>query len=105
MPVEFPYDVLLNNVLLNHSAKDRPVVREVAERLKKDRLRPPSQLSTINTQFSTGSDWAQMESCTLRFRDPLNKERRLILMRFHHGHIRRSTVRFPLDRDFSDLNT
>ena len=30
----FPYDVFLS-----HSAKDKPVVRDVAERLKKDGLR------------------------------------------------------------------
>ena len=34
MPGEFPYDVFLS-----HSAKDKPVVRDVAERLKKDGLR------------------------------------------------------------------
>ena len=73
MPGEFPYDVFLS-----HSAKDKPVVRDVAERLKKDWLQPPSQLSTINTQLSTGSDWARLESGTFRFRDPLDKENFLI---------------------------
>ena len=34
MPDEFPYDVFLS-----HSAKDKAVVRDVAERLKKDGLR------------------------------------------------------------------
>ena len=34
MPAEFPYDGFLS-----HSAKDKPVVRDVAERLKKDGLR------------------------------------------------------------------
>ncbi len=34
MPDEFPYDVFLS-----HSAKDKPVVRDVAERLRKDGLR------------------------------------------------------------------
>ena len=34
MPGEFPYDVFLS-----HSAKDKPVVRDVAERLKQDGLR------------------------------------------------------------------
>ena len=34
MPGEFPYDVFLS-----HSAKDKPVVRDVAERLRKDGLR------------------------------------------------------------------
>jgi len=34
MPAEFSYDVFLS-----HSAKDKPVVRDVAEWLKKDGLR------------------------------------------------------------------
>jgi hypothetical protein len=29
-----------------------------------------------------GSDWAQLEAGTFRFRDPLNKERRFIPLRF-----------------------
>ena len=33
MPGEFPYDGFLT-----HSAKDKPVVRDVAERLRKDGL-------------------------------------------------------------------
>ena len=28
-----------------------------------------------------GSDWAQLEACTFRFRDPLNQERRFIPLR------------------------
>ena len=34
MPNEFKYDVFLS-----HSAKDKPVARELANRLKKDNLR------------------------------------------------------------------
>ena len=34
MPGKFPYDVFLS-----HSAKDKPVVRDVAEPLRKDGLR------------------------------------------------------------------
>ena len=34
MPGEFPYDIFLS-----HSAKDKPVVRDGAERLRKDGLR------------------------------------------------------------------
>ncbi len=95
----FPYDVILS-----HSAKDKPVVRDVAERLRKDGLRVwfdeweirpgdsietpqsktakieeglerPSVLELCMSANAFGSDWAQLESGTFRFRDPLNKER------------------------------
>ena len=99
MPDEFPYDVFLS-----HSAKDKPVVRDVAERLKKDglrvwfdewELRPgdsiPSKIEEglersrvmvlCMSANAFGSDWAQLESGTFRFRDPLNKERHLVSFR------------------------
>ena len=94
MPGEFPYDVFLS-----HSAKDKPVVRDVAERLTKDGLgvwfdeweiRPgdsiPAKIEEglersrvlvlCMSANAFGSDWAQLESGTFRFRDSLNKERR-----------------------------
>jgi hypothetical protein len=43
MPDQFQYDVFLS-----HSAKDKAVVRPLAERLRKGRLRIVSQLSTLN---------------------------------------------------------
>jgi hypothetical protein len=107
MPEEFPYDVFLS-----HSAKDKrskpptlmqdtggnPVVRDVAERLRKDGLRVrfdewvlkpgdsiPAKIEEglersrvlvlCMSANAFGSDWAQLESGTFRFRDPLNKER------------------------------
>ena len=75
MPDEFPDDVFLS-----HSAKDKAVVRPLAERLRADGLLNNSQPSTFNSQPPRGSDWAQLESGTcgrgnLPFRDPLNKER------------------------------
>jgi hypothetical protein len=73
MPSEFQYDVFLS-----HSAKDKAVVRPLAERLRKDGLRSASQPSTFNTQLPGGSDWAQLEARTFRSRDPLNQERRFI---------------------------
>ena len=76
MPDEFQFDVFLS-----HSAKDKAVVR-----LRADGLFNSSQPSTFNSQPSRGSDWAQLESGTLRtgqrpFRDPLNKERRFLPLR------------------------
>ncbi len=102
MPGEFPYDVFLS-----HSAKDKPVVRDVAERLKKDGLRvwfdeweirPGDSIERTQSKTAKieeglersrvlvlcrsanafGSDWAQLESGTFRFRDLLNNERRFI---------------------------
>ena len=65
MPDEFPY-----NVFLSHSAKDKAVVRPLAERLRQDRLnRRPSELQPLSFFLHTF------------FRAPLNKELRS--MRFH----------------------
>ena len=37
-----------------------------------------------------GSDWAQLESGTFRFRDPLNKERRFLPLRLDDAPIKGS---------------
>ena len=104
MPDEFQYDVFLS-----HSAKDKAAVRPLAERLRADGvkvgfdewvLKPGDSIEKNQPQTAKieeglersrvlvlcmsanafGSDWAQLESGTLRtgqrpFRDPLNKER------------------------------
>ena len=93
-----------HDVFLSHSAKDKAVVRPLAERLRADgdtskdegkRMKDETALhpsSFIIHPFPTvlcmsahafGSDWAQLESGTIRtgqrpFRDPLNKERRFL---------------------------
>jgi hypothetical protein len=41
-----------------------------------------------------GSDWAQLEAGTFRFRDPLNKERRLIPLRLDDAPIKGSLAQF-----------
>ena len=108
MPDEFPYDVFLS-----HSAKDKrskppalihdtggnAVVRPLAERLRADGISKNSQLSTFNSQPPRGSDWAQLESGTLRtaqrpFRDPLNKERRFLPLRLDDAPIKGSLAQF-----------
>ena len=93
---EFKYDVFLS-----HGSKDKAMVREIANRLKADGLRLwfdewmlkpgdsiPAEiekglehscvlvLCMLANTF--GSDRAQLESGTYRFRDPLNKERRFL---------------------------
>jgi hypothetical protein len=93
MEEDFKYDVFLS-----HSSHDKAVVRDVAERLRSDGLRVwlddwelkpgdsiPSKIEDglkhsrvlvlCMSANAFGSDWAQLESYTFRFRDPLNKER------------------------------
>ncbi len=112
MPDDFPYDVFLS-----HSAKDKAVVRDVAERLRKDGvkvwfdewvLKPgdsiPSKIEDglersrvlvlCMSANAFGSDWAQLESGTFRFRDPLNKERRFLPLRLDDAPIKGSLAQF-----------
>jgi small GTP-binding protein len=113
MPEEpFPYDVFLS-----HSAKDKLVVRPLAERLRKDGvkvwfdewvLKPgdsiPSKIEDglersrvlvlCMSANAFGSDWAQLESGTFRFRDPLNKERRFLPLRLDDAPIKGSLAQF-----------
>jgi len=123
MPNDFKYDVFIS-----HSAKDKPVVRELANRLKKDGLRVwfdewelkpgdsiPAKIEEglegsrvlvlCMSANAFGSDWAQLEAGTFRFRDPLNKERRFIPLRLDEAPIRGSLTQFlymnwlPQDRE------
>ena len=115
MPGEFPYDGFLS-----HSAKDKPVVRDVAARLKKDGLRVwfdeweirpgdniPHKIEEglersrvlvlCMSANAFGSDWAQLESGTFRFRNPLNKAdqaRRFLPLRFDDAPITGSLAQF-----------
>ena len=121
-PTAFPYDVFLS-----HSAKDKAVVRPLAERLRADGLqvwfdewvlRPgdsiPAKIEDglensrvlvlCMSAHAFGSDWAQLEAGTFRFRDPLNKERRFIPLRLDDAPIKGSLAQFlyinwhPADR-------
>src|SRR4051812_23721529 len=112
MANEFKYDVFLS-----HSSKDKPVVRAVAERLRGDglrvwfdewKLKPGDNISSkieeglehsrvmvfCMSANAFGSDWAQLESYTFRFRDPLNKERRFIPLRLDEAPIKGSLAQF-----------
>ena len=102
MPDEFLFDVFLS-----HSAKDKAVVRPLTERLRADGVRvwfdewvlkPGDSIGRNQSKTAKieeglersrvlvlcmsanafGSDWAQLESGTFRFRDSLNKERRFL---------------------------
>lgn len=112
MTNEFQYDVFLS-----HSAKDKAVVRELAARLKKDGVRVwldeeqiipgdniPAKIEEAlehsrvlvlcMSANAFGSDWAQLEAGTFRFRDPLNKERRFIPLRLDDAPIKGSLAQF-----------
>ena len=112
MADEFRYDVFLS-----HSAKDKAVVRPIAERLRQDGLKVwldewvlkpgdsiPAKIEEglersrvlvlCMSANAFGSDWAQLESQTFRFRDPLNKERRFIPLRLDDAPSRGSLQQF-----------
>ncbi len=106
-----------HNVFLSHSAKDKAVVRAVAERLRADGLRVWFDEWVLKTGDSIpakiedglehsrvlvlcmsanafGSDWAQLEAGTFRFRDPLNQECRFIPLRLDDAPIKGSLAQF-----------
>ena len=120
--------VFTHNVFLTHSAKDKPVVRPLAERLRADGLKVwfdeweikpgdsiPAKIEEglehsrvlllCMSANAFGSDWAQLEAGTFRFRDPLNKERRFIPLRLDDTPIKGSLAQFlyinwrPADRE------
>jgi hypothetical protein len=123
MADEFKFDVFMS-----HSAKDKAVVRDVAARLKQDGVRVwldeeqikpgdsiPAKIEEglersrvlllCMSANAFGSDWAQLEAGTFRFRDPLNKERRFIPLRLDDAPIKGSLAQFlyinwlPTDRE------
>jgi WD40 repeat protein len=104
-------DDFLYDVFLSHSSKDRAVVRSIAERLRADGLRvwfdESADLARIEeglersrvlvlcmSAHAFGSDWAQLEAGTFRFRDPQNKERRFIPLRLDESPIKNSLAQF-----------
>ncbi len=112
MADQFNYDVFLS-----HSSHDKDIVRAVAERLRADGLRVwldewilkpgdsvPAKIDEGLEQSRVlvlcmsaqafGSDWAQLESYTFRFRDPLNKGRRFVSLRLDAAEIKASLAQF-----------
>ena len=105
-PQRFLYDVFLS-----HSSADKPVVRELAARLRDAGLRvwldewiiQPGDLISQQieqgleqsalllfcmSENAFGSDWAQLESHTAIFRDPLNRDRRFVTLRLDDAPIK-----------------
>ena len=112
MADDFAFDVFLT-----HSAADKAIVRTLAERLRNDGLRVwfdewevrpgdsiPSKIEAglensrvlvlCMSAHAFGSDWAKLESGTFRFRDPLNKDRRIISLRLDDAPIKGSLAQF-----------
>ena len=89
-----------HDVFLSHSAKDKAVVRPLAERLRKDGRQGKAECrrqkaEILHSSFfihpflrAFGSDWAQLKAGTFRFRDPLNQERRFIPLRLDDAPIK-----------------
>jgi small GTP-binding protein len=105
------------DVFLSHSAKDKAAVREIAQRLQGDGLRVwfdeleikpgdsiPAKIEEgldhsrvlvlCMSANAFGSDWAQLEAGTFRFRDPLNQARRFIPVRLDDSPIKGSLAQF-----------
>jgi hypothetical protein len=109
---EFRYDVFLS-----HSAKDKDVVRDLANRLKSDGVRVwfdeweikpgdsiPAKIEDglehsrvlvpCMSAEALAADWPQLESHTFRFKDPLNHNRRLIPLRLDDAPTKGSLAQF-----------
>ncbi|HXH93184.1 MAG TPA: TIR domain-containing protein [Thermoanaerobaculia bacterium] len=105
------------DVFVSHSSKDKSIVRALAERLRADGLRVwlddweirpgdsiPAKIEEglehsrvlvlCMSANAFGSDWAQLEAGTFRFRDPLNKERRFIPLRLDDSPVKASLAQF-----------
>jgi small GTP-binding protein len=112
MSEEFAFDVFLS-----YSSGDKAVVRKVAERLRADGLKVwfdewvlkpgdsiPAKIEEglersgvlvlCMSANAFGSDWAQLEAGTFRFRDPLNQERRFIPLRLDDAPIKGALAQF-----------
>jgi small GTP-binding protein len=112
MADHFNYDVFLS-----HSAKDKAIVRPLAERLRADGLRVwfdewvikpgdsiPAKIEDGLEQSRVlvlcmsaqafGSDWARLESYTFRFRDPLNQARRFLPLRLDDAELKGLLAQF-----------
>ena len=112
MSKDFKYDVFLS-----HSGKDKPIVRELAQRLKDDGLhvwfdeweiRPGDSIvskvdqaleesRTLVLAMSAGtfgSDWTMLEHHTWIFLDPSNEDRRFIPVRLDDNEIKDQLKQF-----------
>jgi small GTP-binding protein len=120
-------DLFKYDAFLSHSSKDKLIVRQIAERLKKDGVKVwfdewnievgDSILGKIEegldqsrililfmSENALGSEWSKLESGTFRFRDPNNQERRFIPVRLDKVKITESLAQFLFLDWSSDTN-
>jgi small GTP-binding protein len=113
------------DVFLSYSSEDADIVRPIAQWLRADGLRvwfdewevfPGDNISAKTdeglersrslvlcmTKNAIASDWATLESQTMRFRDPLNPERRFIALRLDDTPIHPSLAQSVHIEWFSD---
>jgi TIR domain-containing protein len=112
MSETFEYDVFLS-----HSSRDKPAVRELAQRLRADGLRVwldewvirpgdmiglkveqglerSRTLVLVMSASSFASEWATLERHTAMFRDPTNAQRRFIPLRLDDAEIKDTLKQF-----------
>ncbi len=112
MEEQFKYDVFIS-----HSAKDKPAVRELAERLHKDGLRvwldeweikpgdsiplkieegliQSRTLVMVMSAHASVSEWVTFERHAVMFRDPINQQRRFIPVRLDDAKIKETLQQF-----------
>jgi formylglycine-generating enzyme required for sulfatase activity len=124
----FEYDVFLS-----YSSKDKSIIHPLTNRLKQDDLRvwldewaiKPGDSIPIKIQHGLekshtllmcmspayfGSEWGTMESYSLLFRDPTNKQRRLIPLLITDcirpdfiAHLKYIDLRTPSDEAYNDI--
>lgn len=112
MTETFKYDVFIS-----HSSMDKPIVRELAARLKSDGLRvwldeweikpgdmiglrvdegleQSRTLLLVMSANASRSEWVVFESQTIRFSDPTNRQRRFIPLRLDDVEIKGTLKQF-----------
>jgi hypothetical protein len=112
MAEQFKYDVFIS-----HSAQDKPVVRELAERLRQDGLRvwldeweikpgdairrkieegleQARTLVLVMSQHASASEWVMFEHHSVLFRDPTNQQRRFIPVRLDNVEVKDTLRQF-----------
>src|SRR5260370_35439741 len=93
MADSFRYDVFIS-----HSLKDKGVVIDLAQRLKRDGLRVWTRdeqgleqsrvLVLAMSANAFASEWATLERHTVMFRDPTNAQRRFVPLRLDDADVK-----------------
>lgn len=114
MAEQFNYDVFIS-----YSEKDKPAVRELAERLRRDGLRvwfdeweikpgdaillkiqdgleQSRTLVLVMSQHASASEWVTFEHHSVLFCDPTNQQRRFIPVRLDNAEIRDALKQFAV---------